>query len=83
MSQTAIIFAGQGAQSVGMGKDIAQASQQAASIFDRANEVVGYDLKDLCFQGPAEKLAQTDIQQPAIFTVSAAIWRALIMSSAL
>lgn len=77
MPRTAILFTGQGAQSVGMGQDIAQASPAAAAIFDRANEVVGYDLKALCFEGPAEKLEQTDIQQPAIFTTSVAIWTAL------
>lgn len=77
MPRTAILFTGQGAQSVGMGKDIAAASSAAAAVFDQANELVGYDLKSLCFEGPADKLEQTDIQQPAIFTASAAIWRAL------
>jgi [acyl-carrier-protein] S-malonyltransferase len=76
MPKTAILFTGQGAQAVGMGKDVADASPAAADTFDRANEVVGYDLRSLCFQGPAEKLEQTDIQQPAIFTTSVAIWRA-------
>jgi [acyl-carrier-protein] S-malonyltransferase len=60
-----------------MGKDIAKAFPAAAEVFDCANQVVGYDLKTLCFEGPAEKLEQTDIQQPAIFTTSVAIWRAL------
>jgi [acyl-carrier-protein] S-malonyltransferase len=60
-----------------MGKDIAAVSPPAAEIFDRANEIVGYDLKSFCFEGPAEKLEQTDIQQPAILAVSVAIWRAL------
>ena len=77
MPRTAILFTGQGAQAVGMGKDIAAVSPAAAAVFDRANEIVGYDLKSLCFEGPAEKLEQTDIQQPAIFTASVAIWRAL------
>lgn len=77
MPRTAILFTGQGAQSVGMGKDIAAVSPLAAEVFDRANEIVGYDLKSLCFEGPAEKLEHTDIQQPAIFTASVAIWRAL------
>jgi [acyl-carrier-protein] S-malonyltransferase len=77
MPRTAILFTGQGAQAVGMGKDIAAVSPPAAEVFDRANQVVGYDLKSLCFEGPAEKLEQTDIQQPAIFTASVAIWRAL------
>jgi [acyl-carrier-protein] S-malonyltransferase len=77
MPRTAVLFTGQGAQSVGMGREIAAASPEAAALFEQANEVVGYDLKSLCFDGPAERLEQTDIQQPAIFTTSAAIWKAL------
>jgi len=77
MAKTAILFTGQGAQSVGMGKDIAEASPAAAQVYERANEVLGYDLRALCFEGPAEKLEQTDIQQPAIFTTAVAIWAAL------
>lgn len=77
MSRTAILFTGQGAQSVGMGRDIAESSRAAADVFSRANQVVGYDLQSLCFEGPADKLEQTDIQQPAIFTTSAAIWEAM------
>jgi len=60
-----------------MGRDIAEARPAAREIFQRANEVVGYDLAALCFEGPAEKLEQTDIQQPAIFTTSVAIWEAM------
>lgn len=75
--KTAILFTGQGAQSVGMGRDVVAASPAAAEVFERANQIVGYDLRSICFEGPAEKLEQTDIQQPAIFTTSVAIWRAL------
>lgn len=75
--KTAVLFTGQGAQSVGMGKDIAAVSPAAAAVFEQANTIVGYDLRAICFEGPAEKLEQTDIQQPAIFTTSVAIWRAL------
>lgn len=77
MAKTAFLFTGQGAQSVGMGRDIAEASPAAAAVFEQANQVVGYDLRTLCFEGPAERLEQTDFQQPAIFTTSAAIWQAL------
>jgi len=77
MAKTAILFTGQGAQSVGMGKDIAERSAPAAQVFEQAAKIVGYDLRALCFEGPAERLEQTDIQQPAIFTTSVAIWRAM------
>jgi len=77
MPKTAILFAGQGAQSVGMGRDVAAASMAATAVFTQASEVLGYDLEKYCFEGPLDKLEQTDIQQPAIFTASVAIWRAL------
>ena len=77
MPRTAVLFAGQGAQSVGMGKDLAASFPAAAAVFELANEVVGWDLRAVCFEGPPQKLARTDVQQPAIFTTSAAIWRAL------
>ena len=78
MSREAVIFPGQGSQSVGMGRDIAEASERARWVFARANEVLGFDLTSLCFDGPAEKLEQTDIQQPAIFVTSVAIWEAFV-----
>lgn len=77
MSKIAVLFTGQGAQSVGMGRDVAEARPAAREIYRRANDVVGYDLAALCFEGPAEKLEQTDIQQPAIFTTAVAIWEAI------
>lgn len=73
MSKIAFIFPGQGAQLVGMGADIAAAFPAAAALFDKACGIVGFDLKSLCFQGPEEKLNSTEISQPAIFTVSAAL----------
>lgn len=66
----AFIFPGQGAQTVGMGADLAS---KANSLFDRANEIVGYDLKTLCFEGPEEKLNSTVYSQPAIFVISVAL----------
>ncbi len=71
--KTAFIFPGQGAQVIGMGKDVAQSFPVADEIFNKANDIVGYDLKTLCFEGPEEKLNSTTISQPAIFTTSAAI----------
>lgn len=71
--KTAFLFPGQGAQFIGMGADIARSYQVAADIFERANDIVGYNLNRICFEGPAEELNSTAISQPAIFTVSAAI----------
>ncbi len=76
MNDKAVIFPGQGAQVVGMCRDIANECEAARLIFEQANDILGFDLASLCFNGPAEKLAQTDIQQPAIFVASAAIWEA-------
>lgn len=78
MAQTAVIFPGQGAQSVGMGREVAAASPRARAVFDRADEVLGFELSRTCFEGPAEKLEQTDIQQPAIFVTSVAIFEAFL-----
>jgi len=71
--KTAFLFPGQGAQFVGMGAEIADKFDAAAKIFSRANEIVGFDLRKICFEGPAEKLNTTTISQPAIFVTSAAI----------
>ncbi|MFB3893502.1 MAG: ACP S-malonyltransferase [Phycisphaerae bacterium] len=70
--KTAFIFPGQGAQHVGMGKDLYEAFAAARTIFDVAEDVSGLPLKKLCFDGPKEDLDRTDMAQPAIFTVSAA-----------
>ncbi|MCX5634827.1 MAG: ACP S-malonyltransferase [Planctomycetota bacterium] len=75
--ETAFIFPGQGSQVVGMGKDVAGAFGSAAEVFAKANDIVGYDLRAICFEGPAEKLNTTTISQPGIFTVSAAILEVL------
>lgn len=71
--KTAFLFPGQGAQSVGMGKDIAEAYPSCGELFDKANDIVGYDLREICFNGPEEKLNATTVSQPAIFVLSAAI----------
>jgi [acyl-carrier-protein] S-malonyltransferase len=78
VSIDAAIFPGQGAQQVGMGKDVAQQYPAAAETFAQADEVLGFKLSELCFEGPAQRLNATDIQQPAIFTTSVAIFRAAL-----
>ena len=71
------IFAGQGAQTPGMGKDFAEADADAMALFDKANAVLGFDLKKVCFEGPAEELVKSNICQPAIFVTSYAAYLAL------
>ncbi len=75
--RTAFLFPGQGAQTVGMGKDFAEQFPVTKRIFDKANEVVGFDLLKICFEGPADELNTTSMSQPAIFTISAAILEVL------
>lgn len=70
MSKTAVIFPGQGAQAVGMGKDLAAVTPEAHSWFDRASDVLEFDLAKVCFEGPAEELTRSDRAQPAIFVHS-------------
>lgn len=67
MSKTALLFAGQGAQSAGMGKDLAEQYPLARQIFERANAVLGYDLAALCFAGPEAELTKTEHAQPGIY----------------
>jgi [acyl-carrier-protein] S-malonyltransferase len=70
MSKTALLFAGQGAQAVGMGKDLAEKFPSAKAWFDRANAALGYDLASICFNGPEAELTKTENAQPGIFLVS-------------
>jgi [acyl-carrier-protein] S-malonyltransferase len=69
----AFLFPGQGAQSVGMGKDIYEKYEEARKIYDKAKEVSGIDVKKLCFEGPEDKLNQTENTQIAILTTSLAM----------
>ena len=71
------VFAGQGAQIPGMGKDFAEADAEVMGFFDKANAVLGFDLKKICFEGPAEELTKSNICQPAIFVTSFAAYTAL------
>lgn len=71
------MFAGQGAQVPGMGRDFAEADAEVMSLFDKANAVLGFDLKKICFEGPAEELTRSNICQPAIFVTSYAAFLSL------
>ena len=81
MSNTAFLFPGQGAQTVGMGHQLAETLPAARQLFDRAGELLGYDLAKLCFEGPAEKLDSTVHSQPALFVTSLAALESLKESS--
>jgi [acyl-carrier-protein] S-malonyltransferase len=70
--KTAFLFPGQGAQSVGMGVALAEVLPAARDLFDRAREILGYDLLKLCAEGPAERLDATEHSQPALFACSLA-----------
>jgi [acyl-carrier-protein] S-malonyltransferase len=70
MHKTALLFAGQGAQYVGMGKDLAGQFPAARTWFDSSRQILGFDLPALCFQGPEGELTKTENAQPAIFVMS-------------
>jgi len=77
MFQVAYIFPGQGAQYVGMGKDLYENSPQVKEVFQRARKILGFDIARLCFEGPKPQLERTINSQPAILTVSVALLSAL------
>ena len=72
-----LLFPGQGAQAVGMGRELAEGLDECRSVFARAGEVLGFDVLKTCLEGPIEALTKSDVAQPAIFTVSAAARAAL------
>ena len=73
----AFLFPGQGAQTVGMGKDIYEKYEEARKIYDKASEISGIDVKKICFEGPEEELNKTENTQIAILTTSLAMLEVL------
>jgi len=76
MDKCAFLFAGQGSQYIGMGKDLYESFAESKAVFDKADEVLKFDLKRRCFEGPAEMLKLTSISQPSIFTTTLAAFKA-------
>lgn len=76
--KTAFVFAGQGAQAVGMGKDLYDQSPAARKVFEEADSVLGWSVSDVCFNGPSDKLTGSRFCQPAIYTVSMACLAAFL-----
>lgn len=70
------VFSGQGAQFPGMGADFAASDCEIMALYDRANEILPFDLKNTCFNGPAEELTKSNVCQPAIFVTSVACYKA-------
>jgi [acyl-carrier-protein] S-malonyltransferase len=77
MGKTAVVFPGQGSQFVGMGKDLYEKYDKVKEIFDKADESLGYSLTNIMFEGPEEDLKLTSNTQPALLTMSVAIWEVL------
>lgn len=81
MASVAVLFAGQGAQAVGMGKDLYDRYADCKALFERADAVLGLSLSKICFEGPEEELLKTSHCQPAIFVVSMACYKALCLEA--
>lgn len=81
MARIAFLFPGQGAQSVGMARDLCASLPQARQLFQEASDLLGYDLLDVCANGPAERLNSTVVSQPALFVASLAALESLKQSN--
>ena len=77
-AQTAGLFPGQGSQAVGMGRNLVEQFPLARDTFNEADDVLGFSLSAICFDGPAGELKRTSIAQPALVTISTACWRVLV-----
>ncbi|QAR31906.1 [acyl-carrier-protein] S-malonyltransferase [Geovibrio thiophilus] len=77
MTKTAVVFPGQGSQFAGMGKDFYDKYAEVRKVFDKADEVLGYSLTSIMFNGPEEDLKLTSNTQPALLTMSIGIWEAV------
>ncbi len=77
MKKTVVMFPGQGSQAVGMGCDLAAADPAMREAYAEASELLGYDLQDLCCQGPIDRLSRTDFTQPALLAASVGMFRIL------
>ncbi len=77
MQNLVLMFPGQGSQAVGMGCDLAAAEPEMRDAYAEASEVLGYDLQDLCCQGPMDRLSRTDFTQPALLAASVGMFRVL------
>ncbi len=73
----AYVFPGQGAQFTGMGKDLYESSELAKSLFEKANEILGFRITDIMFEGTAEELKETKVTQPAVFLHSVILAKTL------
>lgn len=77
MEKISYVFPGQGSQFVGMGRDVWERSPAARAVFEEADRVLGFSITEICFNGPSGTLNDTQYAQPAILTVSIALWEAL------